>query len=87
MSLGPFDLTGEPFLMLYSLLLAAAMVAGFVIPRRMRPAEGAGQSTGLAAARKPRWHASWRVAHCAGRARSKMQPSAISGHLFVLAEC
>ena len=38
MSLGPFDLTGEPFLTLYSLLLAAAMVAGFVIPRRMRPA-------------------------------------------------
>ena len=38
MSLGPFDLTGGPFLVLYVLLLAVTFVAGFVIPRRMRPA-------------------------------------------------
>jgi uncharacterized protein (TIGR04222 family) len=37
MGLGPFDLTGGPFLMLYIALLLAALVAGFVIPRRLRP--------------------------------------------------
>jgi len=37
MGLGPFDLTGEPFLVLYIVLLLAAVVAGFVIPRRLRP--------------------------------------------------
>jgi uncharacterized protein (TIGR04222 family) len=37
MGLGPFDLTGGPFLMLYIVLLLAALVAGFVIPRRLRP--------------------------------------------------
>ncbi len=37
MGLGPFDLTGGPFLMLYIALLFAALVAGFVIPRRSRP--------------------------------------------------
>ena len=38
MSLGPFDLAGGPFLNLYLLLFAAAIVAGIVIPRLMRPA-------------------------------------------------
>ena len=37
MSLGPFDLTGGPFLTLYSALLAAVLIAGFVLPRRLRP--------------------------------------------------
>lgn len=37
MSLGPFDLTGEPFLVLYLVLFFAAIVAGAVIPRRVRP--------------------------------------------------
>jgi uncharacterized protein (TIGR04222 family) len=37
MGLGPFDLTGEPFLTLYIVLLLAAVVAGFVIPRHLRP--------------------------------------------------
>jgi len=37
MGLGPFDLTGGPFLLLYIALLLAAVVAGFVIPRRLRP--------------------------------------------------
>jgi uncharacterized protein (TIGR04222 family) len=37
MSLGPFDLTGGPFLSLYATLFAAVLVAGFVIPRRLRP--------------------------------------------------
>ena len=37
MSLGPFDLTGGPFLLLYIALLLAAIVAGFVIPVRLRP--------------------------------------------------
>ncbi len=45
MSLGPFDFTGESFLILYLVLLAAAIIAGFVIPWRMRP-EGRGQSIG-----------------------------------------
>lgn len=38
MSLGPFDLTGGPFLILYATLLAATVVAGFLIPRWLRPA-------------------------------------------------
>ena len=42
MSLGPFDLTGEPFLALYVLLLVVAVAAAFVIPRRLRP-EGRNQ--------------------------------------------
>ena len=37
MGLGPFDLTGEPFLILYVSLLAAAIVAGVVLPARLRP--------------------------------------------------
>jgi uncharacterized protein (TIGR04222 family) len=37
MGLGPFDLTGGPFLILYLVLLVAAAVAGFVIPVRLRP--------------------------------------------------
>lgn len=37
MSLGPFDLTGGPFLILYGALLVAAIIAGVMIPRRMRP--------------------------------------------------
>ena len=38
MSLGPFDLTGGPFLSLYFTLLAVGLVAGFLIPRWLRPA-------------------------------------------------
>lgn len=37
MSLGPFDLPGEPFLVLYGTLLAMTIVAGFLIPRWLRP--------------------------------------------------
>ena len=37
MSLGPFDLTAGPFLQLYMILFATTMVAGFVIPRWLRP--------------------------------------------------
>ena len=37
MSLGPFDLTGGPFLILYFILLACAFLAGLIIPWRMRP--------------------------------------------------
>ncbi|WP_380875473.1 hypothetical protein ACFB49_04760 [Sphingomonas sp. DBB INV C78] len=37
MSLGPFDLNGGEFLALYGVLLVAAIVAGFVIPRWLRP--------------------------------------------------
>jgi hypothetical protein len=52
---------------------------------RMRSAAGAGQSTGLAAARKPRWpRDSGLVAHCARRAGSKMQRSAISNQQSVV---
>lgn len=43
MSLGPFDLPGAAFLTLYCVLLAAAIVAGFVIPRWLRP-EGRAQN-------------------------------------------
>jgi uncharacterized protein (TIGR04222 family) len=45
MSLGPFDLTGGPFLGLYAVLLAATVIAGFVIPRRLRPQGRAGRVT------------------------------------------
>jgi uncharacterized protein (TIGR04222 family) len=38
MSLGPYDLTGEPFLALYAILLAAALAAGYAIPHLLRPA-------------------------------------------------
>ncbi|MDQ8756464.1 TIGR04222 domain-containing membrane protein [Sphingosinicella sp. LHD-64] len=37
MSLGPFDMTGGPFLILYGVLFVATIIAGFVIPRAMRP--------------------------------------------------
>lgn len=37
MSLGPFDLPGEPFLVLYGTLLALTVIAGFLIPRWLRP--------------------------------------------------
>lgn len=37
MSLGPFDLSGGPFLTLYTSLLLAAIVAGLLIPRWLRP--------------------------------------------------
>ena len=37
MSLGLFDLTGGPFLATYATLLAAAIAAGILIPRWMRP--------------------------------------------------
>ena len=42
MSLGPFDLTGGPFLALYIFLLIPTIVAGLVIPHRLRP-EGRAQ--------------------------------------------
>lgn len=43
--LGPFDLTGGPFLALYGGLLAIAIVAGAVIPHWLRPeGRGAGES-------------------------------------------
>lgn len=38
MSLGPFDMTGGPFLVLYGVLLVFTIVAGFAIPRWLRPA-------------------------------------------------
>jgi uncharacterized protein (TIGR04222 family) len=37
MSLGPFDLTGGPFLQLYGVLLVLTIIAGFLIPRWLRP--------------------------------------------------
>ena len=37
MSLGPFDLTGGPFLTLYGVLLVLTVIAGFIIPRWLRP--------------------------------------------------
>lgn len=37
MSLGPFDLTGGPFLTLYGALLVCTIIAGFIIPRWLRP--------------------------------------------------
>lgn len=37
MSLGPFDLTGGPFLILYGGLLILTIIAGFTLPRWLRP--------------------------------------------------
>jgi uncharacterized protein (TIGR04222 family) len=37
MSLGPFDLTGGPFLQLYGALLVLTIIAGILIPRWLRP--------------------------------------------------
>jgi len=37
MSLGPFDLTGGPFLQLYGVLLILTILAGLIIPRWLRP--------------------------------------------------
>lgn len=37
MGLGPFDLTGGPFLTLYGVLLVLTIAAGFAIPRWLRP--------------------------------------------------
>lgn len=37
MSLGPFDLTGGPFLTLYCVLFVATVIAGFIIPAWLRP--------------------------------------------------
>lgn len=37
MSLGPFDLSGGPFLLLYGGLLVLTIIAGFTIPRWLRP--------------------------------------------------
>jgi len=42
MSLGPFDLTGEPFLILYSILLGVTVFLGLIIAHRLRP-EGRAQ--------------------------------------------
>ena len=43
--LGPFDLKGPEFLVLYCVLFAFAFVAGIVIPRRLRPAGTWGELT------------------------------------------
>lgn len=48
MGLGPFDLTGGPFLTLYALLFVAAVVAGFAIPRWLRPEGRANPLPGMA---------------------------------------
>jgi uncharacterized protein (TIGR04222 family) len=37
MSLGPFDLTGGPFLALYIFLLVVTVTGGLIIPHRLRP--------------------------------------------------
>ncbi|ATY31750.1 TIGR04222 domain-containing membrane protein [Sphingomonas psychrotolerans] len=37
MSLGPFDLTGGPFLLLYGVLLVFTIIVGIAIPRWLRP--------------------------------------------------
>jgi uncharacterized protein (TIGR04222 family) len=41
MSLGPFDLTGGPFLQLYGGLLVVTIIAGLVLARWLRPEGGA----------------------------------------------
>lgn len=46
MSLGPFDLTGGPFLQLYGALLVLTLIAGFVLPRWLRPEGRAPRKTG-----------------------------------------
>lgn len=40
MSLGPFDLTGGPFLALYGTLLIVTIVSGWIIPHWLRPDGG-----------------------------------------------
>ena len=45
MSLGPFDLTGGPFLQLYGALLVLTLIAGFIIPRWLRPEGRAPRNT------------------------------------------
>ncbi|MCX8476710.1 MAG: TIGR04222 domain-containing membrane protein [Sphingomonas sp.] len=40
MSLGPFDLTGGPFLALYGVLLVVTIVSGWLIPNWLRPDGG-----------------------------------------------
>ena len=47
MSLGPFDLTGGPFLQLYGMLFGITIVAGFLIPRWIRPGGHAGLVTDI----------------------------------------
>lgn len=46
MPLGPFDLRGEPFLILYGTLFVLTMIAGFAIPRWLRPEGRPGRITG-----------------------------------------
>ena len=45
MSLGPFDLTGGPFLTLYVVLLVATIIAGAAIPHWLRPEGRTGRVT------------------------------------------
>ena len=45
MGLGPFDLTGGAFLALYGVLFIATVVAGFAIPRWLRPDGGSGRTS------------------------------------------
>ena len=45
MSLGPFDLTGGPFLELYAILLGIAIIACLIIPHWLRPDGYAGRVT------------------------------------------
>jgi len=45
MSLGPFDLTGGPFLQLYGASLIVTLIAGMIIPRWLRPEGGAPRNT------------------------------------------
>jgi uncharacterized protein (TIGR04222 family) len=45
MSLGSFDLTGGPFLQLYAILFGITIIAGFIIPRWLRPDGYAGRVT------------------------------------------
>ena len=47
MPLGPLDLPGGPFLVLYGLLLALAVTAGLAIPALMRPAGAARRVTNV----------------------------------------
>lgn len=46
MSLGPFDLTGGPFLALYSAVLVSAGIASVVLPARLRPEGRPGRPDG-----------------------------------------
>lgn len=45
MALGPFDLNGGPFLMLYGALMVVTIIAGVIIPRWLRPEGRAGTTT------------------------------------------